>query len=86
MLRNNRNYTKLLLMLNKLLLNLVMSAQLVIVVYITGLMGILMQVLMVDMDMVMVHMDMVMVHMVDMDTVLVMDLVAIQIMLTFKMS
>lgn len=86
MLRNNRNYTKLLLMLNKLLLNLVMSAQLVIVVYITGLMGILMQVLMVDMDMVMVHMDMVMVHMVDMDMVLVMDLVAIQIMLTFKMS
>jgi len=86
MLRNNRNYTNLLLMLNKLLLNLVMSAQLVIVVYITGLMGILMQVLMVDMDMVMVHMDMVMVHMVDMDTVLVMDLVAIQIMLTFKMS
>jgi len=73
-------------MLNKLLLNLVMSAQLVIVVYITGLMGILMQVLMVDMDMVMVHMDMVMVHMVDMDMVLVMDLVAIQIMLTFKMS
>ncbi len=49
-------------------------------------MGILMQVLMVDMDMVMVHMDMVMVHMVDMDKILVMDLVTIQIMLTFKMS
>ncbi len=42
-------------------------------------MGILMQVLMVDMDMVMVHM-------VDMDKILVMDLVTIQIMLTFKMS